>query len=79
MSKKKIRQISIYLLLAFVVFLYIFTILVFLFGELSAAIGTFAYSTFFTVVVYFLIIMQKRMLKKDEDHQDNISDKKNNE
>lgn len=74
MNKKKLRQISIYLLLGFVIFLYILTILVFLFGNTEAAIGTFAYSTFFTVIVYFLIILQKRMLKKDEDHTDEHSD-----
>lgn len=67
MNKKKIRQISIYVLLAFIVFLYIFSILVFLFGETRAAIGVFSYTTFFTVVIYFLIILQKRVIAKEEE------------
>lgn len=66
MNKKKIRQILVYCLLAFVVFLYVFSIGVFLFGDKEAALAVFAYSTFFTVVVYFLALYQKRLNAMDD-------------
>jgi len=72
MNKKKIRKILVYCLLAFVLFLYIFTIFVFLFGEKEAALAVFAYSSFFTVVVYFLAIYQKRLSEYDQLEDDNV-------
>ena len=61
MDKNKIRKVSIYILLAFVVFLYLFTIVVFLFGDAETGIVVFAYSTLITVIVYFLIHWQRRI------------------
>jgi c-di-AMP phosphodiesterase-like protein len=61
MNKKKMRQRLTYVLLGFVLFLYVFSIGVFIFGEPKAAIAVFAYNTFFTVVVYFLALYQKRL------------------
>jgi c-di-AMP phosphodiesterase-like protein len=61
MNKQKARKLFVYLLLAFVLFLYVFSIIVFLFGDPATAIYVFAYSTFFTIIVYFLIILQRRV------------------
>jgi c-di-AMP phosphodiesterase-like protein len=66
MNKQKARKIFNYTLLAFVIFLYIFSIVVFLFGDLQAAIAVFAYSTLITVVVYFLFMWQRRVQKMAE-------------
>lgn len=48
-------------MLAFVIFLYLLTIVVFIFSDLETGIVVFAYSTFVTVIVYFLIHWQKRI------------------
>jgi len=61
MNKHKIRKVFVRILLAFVIFLYIFSIIVFIFGSPQAGIYVFAYSTFFTVIVYFLNLFQKRL------------------
>lgn len=53
-------------MLAIVIFLYLFTILVFLFGNPEQGVVVFAYSTFVTVIVYFLIHWQKRIQKSAE-------------
>ena len=60
MKKETAKKIAVYCVLAFVLFLYVFSILVFLFGKPEAGIATFAYSTFFTIVVYFLFVLHKR-------------------
>ena len=61
MDKNKIRKIFIYILLAFVIFLYIFSIAVFLFADVESGVVVFAYSTLITVIVYFLIHWQRRI------------------
>ena len=53
-------------MLAFVVFLYLFTIAVFLFGDPETGVVVFAYSTFITVLVYFLIHWQHRIQQNAE-------------
>ncbi len=80
MNKHKARKIFVYLLLAFVIFLYLFSIAVFLFGDPAQAIYVFAYSTFFTIITYFLFIMQRRLeasAKRKEDDQNPPSHKDN--
>lgn len=61
MDKNKARKIFVYIMLAFVIFLYLFTIVVFLFGDPETGVVVFAYSTFITVIVYFLIHWQRRI------------------
>jgi 4-hydroxybenzoate polyprenyltransferase len=61
MDKSKSRRIFVRFLLAFVLFIYILSVAVALFGNSNLAILLLAYNTFFSVVLYFLMKMQKRL------------------
>ncbi len=83
MNKHRIRRNLVRVLLAFVIFLYIFSIAVFLFGDPEDAIYVFAYTTFFTIIVYFLGILQRRfenmakMREEEERESETEVDSKN--
>ena len=61
MNKQKARKIFVYVLLGFLIFLYIFTLLVFVFGSFEAGLSLLAYNAFMSVIVYFLLQWQRRM------------------
>ncbi len=87
MDKNKVRKIFVYLLLAFLIFLYVYTLLVFVFGSFEAGLSLFAYNVVFSVIVYFLLQWQRRLGKtaakmseepKPEDFVDNSKLKSSN-
>ena len=67
MVSNKTKRLGVYILLGFVFFLYVLTLFMFLFAELQVAILVFAYSTFFTIVLYFLFLLQKRFEASSEE------------
>lgn len=79
MDKKKMRMYFVRALLVFVIFVYLLSIIVGIFGDSGFALALLAYNTFLSVILYFLIGMQRRLDRQAEDVKRQIEeDSKNN-
>lgn len=79
MDKKKMRLYLVRALLIFVIFVYVLSVIVGIFGNPNFALALFAYNTFLSVILYFLIGMQRRLDKWADDTQKQIEDDSNKE